>query len=79
MHHCLGYKLYKAPAKVPGVSSNIEEWKLHLYRHLRVIQNLQQESRQYGIGWEGSVLEPPQRRGPAARGFVEMPRVPPKR
>ena len=25
------------------------------------------------------VLEPPQRRGPAARGFVEMPRILPKR
>ena len=24
------------------------------------------------------VLEPPQRRGPAARGFVEMPRIPPR-
>ena len=24
------------------------------------------------------LLEPPQRRGPAARGFVEMPRIPPK-
>ena len=54
MHHYLGCKLYKAPAKVPGVSSNVEEWKLHLYRHLRVIHNLQQESCQYGIGWEGS-------------------------
>ena len=54
MHHCLGCKLYKAPAKVPGVSSNVEEWKLHLYRYLRVIHNLLQESRQYGIGWEGS-------------------------
>ena len=28
-------------------------------------------------GWP--LLEPPQRRGPAARGFVEMPRKPPKR
>ena len=26
-----------------------------------------------------AVLEPPQRRGPVARGFVEMPRIPPKR
>ena len=26
-----------------------------------------------------AVLEPPQRRGPAAKGFVEMPRIPPKR
>ena len=25
------------------------------------------------------LLEPPQRRSPAARGFVEMPRIPPKR
>ena len=25
-----------------------------------------------------AVLEPPQRRSPAARGFVEMPRIPPK-
>ena len=24
------------------------------------------------------MLEPPQQRGPAARGFVEMPRIPPK-
>ena len=24
------------------------------------------------------VLEPPQRRGPAVRGFVEMPRIPPR-
>ena len=24
------------------------------------------------------LLEPPQRRGPAARGFVEMPRIPPR-
>ena len=24
------------------------------------------------------LLEPPQRRGPAARGFFEMPRIPPR-
>ena len=26
----------------------------------------------------GYLLEPPQQRGPAARGFVETPRIPPK-
>ena len=25
-----------------------------------------------------SLLEPPQRRGPVVKGFVEMPRIPPK-
>ena len=44
---------------------------------LRVARTLGDTYATEGLNLE-EVLEPPQRRGPAARGFIEMPRILPR-
>ena len=51
-----------------------EIWKIN--GHCKCgVDTLMRQEREVSLGY---VLEPPQRRGPAVRGFVKMPRICPK-